>query len=149
MLLLQSCPTLRDPLVYTPTRLLCPWASPSKNTGVGCHFLLQGTFPAQGLNPRLLHLLHWQEGSLPLAPPEKPRTWVIELKGGDEAGPWSDMTGVLIRRNLDKETGHTRSEDYTVTPGRRWLPPSQGDSEENKPADTWMWGVQRPELRKS
>ena len=24
-----------------PTRLLCPWSSPGKNTGVGCHFLLQ------------------------------------------------------------------------------------------------------------
>ena len=24
-----------------PTRLLCPWDSPGKNTGVGCHFLLQ------------------------------------------------------------------------------------------------------------
>ena len=30
--------------------------SPSKNTGVGCHFFLQGIFPTQGLNP---HLLHW------------------------------------------------------------------------------------------
>ena len=28
-----------------PTRLLCPWDSLGKNTGVGCHFLLQGTFP--------------------------------------------------------------------------------------------------------
>ena len=36
-------------------RLLCPWASPGKNTGVGCHFLLQGIFPTQGLNPGLLH----------------------------------------------------------------------------------------------
>ncbi|XP_055405702.1 sorting nexin-24 isoform X12 [Bubalus kerabau] len=26
---------------YTPSRLLCPWDSPGKNTGVGCHFLLQ------------------------------------------------------------------------------------------------------------
>ena len=26
-----------------------------KNTGVGCHFLLQGIFPTQGSNPRLLH----------------------------------------------------------------------------------------------
>ena len=34
--LLQSCPTLCD-----PTRLPCPWDSPGKNTGVGCHFLLQ------------------------------------------------------------------------------------------------------------
>ena len=37
------------------TRLLCPWNSPSKNTGVGCHFLLQGTFLTQGSNPGLLH----------------------------------------------------------------------------------------------
>ena len=37
---LQSCPTLR-PHRRQPTRLLCPWDSPSKNTGVGCHFLLQ------------------------------------------------------------------------------------------------------------
>ena len=51
-------------------RLLCAWDSPGKNTGVGCHALLQGTFPAQGWNPRLLCLLHWQAGSLPLAPPE-------------------------------------------------------------------------------
>ena len=31
-----------------------------------CHFLLQGIFMTQGSNPRLLHLLHWQEDSLPL-----------------------------------------------------------------------------------
>ena len=38
-----------------PTRLLCPWSSPGKNTGVDCHFLLQGNFLTQGSNPRLLH----------------------------------------------------------------------------------------------
>ena len=37
---LQSCPTLR-PHRWQPTRLPRPWDSPSKNTGVGCHFLLQ------------------------------------------------------------------------------------------------------------
>ena len=37
------------------TRLLCPWNSPGKNTGVGCHSLLQGIFPTQGLNLGLLH----------------------------------------------------------------------------------------------
>ena len=37
-----------------PTRLLCPWDSPGKNTGVGCH-ALQGIFPTQGLNQGLLH----------------------------------------------------------------------------------------------
>ena len=37
---LQSCPTLR-PCRRQPTRLCRPWDSPGKNTGVGCHFLLQ------------------------------------------------------------------------------------------------------------
>ena len=38
----------------------------------GCHALLQGIFPTQGLNSRLLHHLHWRVGSLPLAPLGKP-----------------------------------------------------------------------------
>ena len=46
----QSCPTLYDPMDDS-----LPWDFPGKNTGVGCHFLLQGTFPIQGLNPGLLH----------------------------------------------------------------------------------------------
>ena len=50
-----------------PTRLLWPWDFPGKNTGVGCHFLLQRIFPTQGLNPHLLCLLHWQVDSLPLS----------------------------------------------------------------------------------
>ena len=29
-------------LVTQPARLLCPWDIPDKNTGLGCHFLLQG-----------------------------------------------------------------------------------------------------------
>ena len=39
---LQSCLTLCDPIdVWQSTRLPRPWDSPGKNTGVGCHFLLQ------------------------------------------------------------------------------------------------------------
>ena len=38
-----------------PTRLLRPWDFPGKNTGVGCHFLLQGIFPTQRLNLGLPH----------------------------------------------------------------------------------------------
>ena len=52
-----------------PTRLLCPRESPGKNTGAGCHALLQGIALTQGANPCLSHLLHWQEVSLWLAPP--------------------------------------------------------------------------------
>ena len=47
--------------------------SPGKNTGVGCYALLLGIFPTQGLNMGPLCLLHWQAGSLPLAPPGKPQ----------------------------------------------------------------------------
>ena len=49
----------------------------SKNTGVGCHSLLQGIFLTQGLNLGLLCLLHCQEDSLPLAPHGKPILHVI------------------------------------------------------------------------
>ena len=62
----------RAPSGLWPARLLCPWDSPRKNTGLGCHALLQGIFPTQGSNSHLLHLLHWQECSSPLAPPGKP-----------------------------------------------------------------------------
>ena len=37
------------------SRLLCPWGSPGKKTGVGCHSLLRGIFPTQGLNLGLPH----------------------------------------------------------------------------------------------
>ena len=57
--------SLRPHELY-PTRLLCPWDFPGKNTGMGCHFLLQGTFPTQGSNLCLLPLLPWQVDSLPL-----------------------------------------------------------------------------------
>ena len=50
--------SLWSPRLY-PARLLCPWDSPGKNTGVrmSCHFILQGIFLTQGSNPPLLH---WQ-----------------------------------------------------------------------------------------
>ena len=51
-----------QPQGLQPTRLLCPWDFPGKNTGVGCHFLLQGIFLTQGSSSSLLSLLHWQVG---------------------------------------------------------------------------------------
>ena len=62
--LLHSCPTFCDPGLES-TRLCCPWDSLGKNTGMGCHFLLQWIFPTQGSNP---YLLHWT-GALPSEPP--------------------------------------------------------------------------------
>ena len=77
----QPCLTLGDPMRYIQhTRLLCPRDSPGKDTGVGCHALLQGIFLTQGSNTNLLCLLHWQAGSLPLSPSGKPIHCTCSLK---------------------------------------------------------------------
>ena len=56
-----------------PSRLLCPWNPLGKNSGVGCHFLLQGIFPTQSSNQCLLDeqtdsLLLSHQGSPPQSP---------------------------------------------------------------------------------
>ena len=66
-----SCSVVSNPLQpygLQPARLLCPWDFPGNNTGVGCHFLLQGIFPTQGSNPGLLHC---RQMLLPSEPPGK------------------------------------------------------------------------------
>ena len=57
-------------------RLLCPWDFPGKNTGVGCHFLLQGVFQMQGSNS---HLLHQQADSLPLRNQGRSHKWAKDF----------------------------------------------------------------------
>ena len=57
----KLCLTLLQPHGLYAARLFCPWDFPGKNTGVGCHFLLQAIFLAQESNP---HLLHWLADSL-------------------------------------------------------------------------------------
>ena len=82
---LQSCPSLATlwSIVYSlsgssvhgivQARIL-EWVAISSSRGI---------FPTQGLNPRLLRLLHWQAGSLPLAPPGKHKDrLVIEYSVG-------------------------------------------------------------------
>ena len=63
--LLQSHPTLCGPMDCSLPDSARD--SPGKNTGGGCHALLQGIFPTQGSNPCFLCLLHWRASSLPLA----------------------------------------------------------------------------------
>ena len=53
--LLQLCLILCDPMDYSPPGFSVHGDSPGKNTGAGCHSLLQGNFPSQGLNWGLLH----------------------------------------------------------------------------------------------
>ena len=72
----KSCLTLLRTHGLQPSRLLCPWDFPGKNTGVGCHCLLQGIFLTQGLN---LCLLHWQADSLPMSHQWSPNHIITEV----------------------------------------------------------------------
>ena len=69
---LQQCLTLCNPMDCSPPGYSIHGDSPGKNTGVGCHALLQGIFLTQGSNLCLLSNLCWQVGSLPVVPPGKP-----------------------------------------------------------------------------
>ena len=62
----QLCPTFCDPMNCSLPGSSVHGIFLGNNTGVGCHFLLQGIFLTQGSNQPLLCLLCWQEDSLPL-----------------------------------------------------------------------------------
>ena len=106
---LQLCPTLCDSGLQ-PFRLLCPWNSPASNTGVGYHSLLQGIIPNQGSNPCLLCLLHWQAGSLPLAPLGKP----IALHISNNKKAKNEKSNI-------KELNDTRDNNKTKESGKQKL----------------------------
>ena len=74
---LQLCPTLWDLVDCSPPGSSVRGILQARNTGVGCHALLLGIFPAQGSNPCLLRLLHWQVYSLLLSHQDSPKPLVI------------------------------------------------------------------------
>ena len=64
---LHTCSVVSDflhPMDWDPPGSSVHGVFQARNTGVGCHFLLQGIFLTQGLNLHLLRLLHWQADSL-------------------------------------------------------------------------------------
>ena len=65
---------LKDVSFQCMTKFTTKIKKKKKNTGVGCHALLQRIFPTQGLNPHFLLFLHWQADCLPLVAPGKPHT---------------------------------------------------------------------------
>ena len=68
---LLTCLTLQ-PHGLKPSRLFCPWDSPGKNTGGGCHALLQGNLPDPGVESMSPASPALAADSLPLAEPGKP-----------------------------------------------------------------------------
>ena len=86
--------------------LLCPWDSPGKNAGAGCHALLQGIFLAQGLNMRLFHLLYGRQVLTPSTSHGKHRDMTLLSQRFDplpppavsEASPPGILQTLLARR---------------------------------------------------
>ena len=103
-------------------RLLCPWGSPGKNPGVGCHALvLQGIFLTQGSTPHCLHLLHEQAVSLALAPPGKPTSQQrTHLCSAQDSVSRDDQTG---RDSGQSQSRRGRCEVPRNQEGTTWLPP--------------------------
>ena len=93
----RTCSVVTDSLW---PQLLSPLNFPGKNTGAGCQFLLQGIFLIPGLSPHLLHLLHWQVGSLPLVPPGKPR-W-HRVSSFFSSGCWEEVKVRVANPNVDQ-----------------------------------------------
>ena len=119
-------------LFMTPWTVACqaPWNCPGKSTGVKFHFLLQGIFLTQGLNPSFLCLLHWQADSLPL--PYLGSPWTIsniclstpEVTGSDEVNITSSFyvasVSPLDTVDLPVLKGTvTRKEDYRTFRGNQ------------------------------
>ena len=72
----------------------CPWDSPGKDIGVGCHALLKGVFPSHGSNPHLLCLLHWEASALQLVPPGKP--YLRDIKE-NSFSHWSSLMAQMVK----------------------------------------------------
>ena len=93
-----SCSVLSDslwPRGLEPARLLCPWDSPGKNTGVGCHALLQGIFPTRGWNLGLLHCT-WTLFCLShLGSPKAKRGWLVCGACLQRSTPINNIVGQL------------------------------------------------------
>ena len=76
---LQSCPTLWDPMDCSPPGSSVHGILQARILGVGYHFLLQGFFLTQGLNPCLFSLLQWQAGSLQQYPLGSPCIHILSF----------------------------------------------------------------------
>ena len=94
-----SSPVVSDslwPSGLWATRLLCPWDFPGKNTGIGCHFLLQGIFPTQGSNLHLLCLLRCKQNLYPHI------TWEVHLSLVKD----SNVSAIVHKRTFPPKKKH-------------------------------------------
>ena len=75
----KLCPTLLQHHGLGPARLLCPWDFPGKNTGVDCHFLLQGKLPNPGIKLKSPALAGGFFTNMPPGKPDNPLLSLFNL----------------------------------------------------------------------
>ena len=133
-----------------PSRLLSPWDSPGKNTGVDCRALLQGIFPTQESNPGLLHLLHWQAGSLPLAPHGKPQFSSVQSLSHVRffTTPWITARQAYLSITISRSSDSRPSSQWCHPAISSWVvpfsscPQSLPALESFPMSQLFTWGVQ-------
>ena len=114
-----------------PTRLFCPWDSPGKNTGVCCHFLLQGIFSTQGSN---LSLPHCRQIFLPFEPPGKPKNTGV--------GSLSLLQQIFLTQELKWGLLHCRWILYQLSSqGSPIYSKDKFKSTEFGWRDVWIWAL--------
>ena len=128
----QLCPTSG---LY-PSRLLCPWDSPGRNTGVGGHPLLQGIFPTQGSN---LGLPHCRQILYHLSYREWHTSNEQNVMKGTEGNIWDQVAKRLGLRSCSVLLAHmegrqTRSSEPLQTTQELRAASSQAGSEALSPA---------------
>ena len=97
-----------------------PWDSSNKNTGVGCHALLQGIFPTQGSNLRLPASPALQKDSLPTEPPSKSISKFTEAVMGLSTCSFQTVSVSLSSQGCILEIVHTVGTGHrTYTPRTR------------------------------
>ena len=103
-----SCSVVSDssqPCGLHPARLLCPWDSPGKNTGVGCHSLLQGIFLTLGLKGVIVSFLNHPH-------------WAVDLQtlpAKSQAGNFRHSCTLKIFRNTEVREGSAFSDCSSPT----------------------------------
>ena len=102
-----------------PARLLCPWDSPGKNTGVGCHAPLQGIFPTQGWKLCLLHLLHCRQILYCWATREAPCEIFFIIISTDG---WGNKISRTLRNLFNVTCAWTRQDSNSVLIVPCWTP---------------------------
>ena len=98
----QSCPTLFEPMDYIyPTKLLCPWDFPGKNTGACCHSLLQGIFLTPRVEPPFSAFPAKAGRFFTTVPCGKPHNIDIHISPCSHEIKRCLLLGIITMRNLD------------------------------------------------